>query len=364
MAEPLERRVRARADDLSVAERAAALACDEQLPALRAEAAALTRRDQLQRRFTLLRRIAELEREAAEAHAGRDAAAFAAVAAPYVRAQQQQLFTRPHGTADAQRQLVSDYERLEGGGTVAFAERDACGRCGGDLGAHAQLALLVCRSCGHAVPLLDSTSNLLSYSESGYDWSGMCARRSSHYDSWLNALQGRERTDVSDETLQGVMAQLRAAGVEPHDVTVQHVRNALRASRSRKLYDHATLIYSRITGQQPLRLEPQQEQELKLLFASAVASFNRCAPAGRSGLLSYGHLTRRLAELLGLHEFAELFPPIACREKAARQEAFWLAICRDLGWSPPGVDRKRALPQAAGRNARLCLDEGQQLRLA
>jgi hypothetical protein len=91
-------------------------------------------------------------------------------------------------------------------------------------------------------------------------------------------------------------------------------------------------IYCKITGNDPVRLEPQVEERVKLMFAQIQEPFIRHRPPKRKNFLSYPYVMFKFMQLLGLPHMLVHLTLLKGETVLCVQEGIWSNICNDLGW--------------------------------
>ena len=100
--------------------------------------------------------------------------------------------------------------------------------------------------------------------------------RRSHFQEWLTNFQAKETLVVSDKVVNAVMEWLyRNGNTDPNNVTLTLVRKALQDLSLPAMYKHVTQITCRITGKEPPRLTPDEEETLKTMFNLLQTPFQR-----------------------------------------------------------------------------------------
>jgi hypothetical protein len=210
---------------------------------------------------------------------------------------------------------------------------DTCPLCRSPLCIEVTLSLSVCCNCGWAQEHMDSSTTVLVFSEASYDFSNPLTRRSNHFDTWISALQGKDKNLPPPAVLKQIMWQLRANNVAPSEVSTLTVQMALRKLRLRKYYDRVQVILCYLTNQGAPQLTLQQELQVKLLFTAASNSFQRNTPEMRRNMIAYSVVLHCICIFLGLDLFKQSFVPMRSREKLNKQAQYMLRICLDLGWN-------------------------------
>lgn len=251
---------------------------------------------------------------------------------------------------DEQRCIVDEYlsHMDRAPPKVAMTARDVCPRCEGvKLLLCASKSILSCPSCGHSVAYLDATSFSTSFDDV-VDYCQYSYKKVSHFMQWVTLLQGKEAHRVPDDVMHDVMVDLRDRQkiTDVTQITVKRVRDTLKALRHKKAYDHAVQITSRLSGERPMRLPRETEEQLRNMFLKMQPAFLRHAPKTRSNFLSYSYVLYRCLQILGLHEMCEHISLLKGRDKLEANDAIFRKMCEeDLGWHIPDLPPADATKQ-------------------
>ena len=210
---------------------------------------------------------------------------------------------------------------------------DVCGICGGVMRRLAQESLLACEECGNAEPYVEwGNWNAHGHEKVPDQFS---YKRANHFIEWLNAAQGREQTTIPEKVLQACGQEIKRLRVPHHKVTPPVIRQALKANKQGKYYEHSVLICFKLTGRRPPRFTASQEEALKTMFLSIQEPFERVrqvkAPERRN-FLSYAYCLFKFCELLGLDSFLSSFTLLKGRDKLYKQDVIFEGICKELDW--------------------------------
>ena len=207
-----------------------------------------------------------------------------------------------------------------------------CSQCGIHMHKLIDASVMVCPECGLSSKYLDSSSKSLGYNDE-IEYVTFSYKRQNHFQEWLNSFQARENTVIPDETIQSIMQTLFEMGItKTEEITRLSIRTALKKLRMRKYYDNITSIYCRITGKRPIRLRPELEELLKLMFMMIQRPFNKHCPATRKNFLSYSDILYKFFEILGQRKYLPYFSLLKGREKRFKFDQIWEPICKDLNW--------------------------------
>lgn len=240
----------------------------------------------------------------------------------------------PSGAGGAPPGAVAEYLQRPDQATATLYVRPhlRCRVCNVPMQRVVDASSMACPSCGISNTFLDSSTSAVGYNDD-IEYGSFSYKRQNHFQEWLNAVQGRETTRVPDSVVATVMKDLYNRGLrDPAQVTRADVRQALKTAKLRKYYDNVSSILHTVTGRPPVRLRPDQEEQLKLMFTSIQAPFNRHCPKNRKNFLSYAYVLFKFCELLGLDELLECFRLLKGREKLHKQDVIFEKICEDLNW--------------------------------
>jgi len=217
--------------------------------------------------------------------------------------------------------------------TLQIQEHDACDKCQSRVILKAELALLVCTNCAHAVKYMDTTSANMVYGEE-MEFSHYTYQRTNYFSEYLSVFQAKESYQVPTTDLQLIMKNLwHWHGIrQVKDITIELVRKTIRKSKLKHLYKHNTQVWCRITGQAPPRLSTELEARAKLMFKSLLPCFEKHAPPTRKNLFSYSLVCYKILQLLGQHHLLHHFPLLKETSKVKQMDETWRLICADLGW--------------------------------
>lgn len=219
--------------------------------------------------------------------------------------------------------------------TIQIKNRDECPHCDVGLILVAKSANLVCIVCGYSIPFLDATSNAMSYGDE-IEFPTFSYKRINHFNEWINLFQAKEATEISGEVYRKVMNKLYENGHRSTGtITRKVIMDTLNELELRKHYNHKQMILSRLTGDPPPRMSPEQEEQCRLMFMATQAPFEKwkaiLAP-DRKNYLSYSYLLYKFCELRGWNNFLPYFALLKGQDKLGKQDQIFKKICEDLNW--------------------------------
>jgi hypothetical protein len=103
-------------------------------------------------------------------------------------------------------------------------------------------------------------------------------------------------------------------------VSFRTVNQTVRALKIPKFYDHAMQIYCQISGSEPIRLTPQIEERIRLMFMRIQQPFIKHHPPGK------------MLQLLGSVDVLPYVSLLKGEVVLMQQEETWEKICNDVGW--------------------------------
>jgi predicted RNA-binding Zn-ribbon protein involved in translation (DUF1610 family) len=212
---------------------------------------------------------------------------------------------------------------------VSYIDVDICVECGGTCVDANDEAAMYCPDCGYTIQYLDSSSNAMAYGDT-VEYTAFSYKRINHLNEWLNHFQAKEATPIPDDVLCLVMTYLKEKRIKK--VEFNHVKKALTAVCPRKYYDQAMQIWCKITNKKPIRLDPECEEKIKLMFFRIQAPFEKHRPNGRCNFLSYPYVMYKFCQLLHYEHLLPYFSLLKGKRKLHNQEKIFKLICADLGW--------------------------------
>lgn len=201
----------------------------------------------------------------------------------------------------------------------------------------------VCATCGyiiseHAVSLSSYTETygpqytyITSPPELPRKFSTYVHKRTNHFKSWLQRLQGKENYNIPREVISRVYNQLKIYGLL-EDVGYEEMRFVLKILGLQKYYNHSFMLIRQVTGSSFLDLTSQHEKKLLSLFNIIQESF-ATRRGTRVNMLSYTYIITKLCESLGWDDMASLIPILKSRSRLRQQDIIWRQICQDSGLS-------------------------------
>ena len=207
-----------------------------------------------------------------------------------------------------------------------------CQECGSDMTFSQNEAMLFCPECGNSEFMLID-SDRPSYKDPPRESSYYAYKRINHFNELLAQFQAKESTEISQETFDLIVAELKKQRIENMgNLKHRQMREILRKLKLNRLYDHIPHIINRLNGNNAPVMDRETEEKLRHMFKEIQPSFQKHCPKNRRNFLSYAYVLYKFCELLGLDEFLASFPLLKNRDKLYQQSKVWQAICKDMSW--------------------------------
>ena len=200
-------------------------------------------------------------------------------------------------------------------------------KCGGKLIHHVAAASLTCDKCGKMQAYIES------YSRAEDSEGGMAYKRINHLTECLNALQGKEGTNVPDEVIEKVRAEFKKNRISStSEIKPSKVKQYLKKLGYSAYYENIHTIANTISGMPTLKLSPELEKKLKDMFHLIQDPFYKHKSPKRKNFLSYNYVLYKFCELLGEDDLLIFFPLLKCQKNLHVQDTIWKKICSELSW--------------------------------
>jgi hypothetical protein len=157
-------------------------------------------------------------------------------------------------------------------------------------------------------------------------------KKSSHLNTHLAKLQAKEKVDIPQEVIQGVMKEISKHRLDPKKINQTKVREFLKKLGFTKYYSNSIYIINIINGKEPPTLSPQMEDRIRFMFDMVQPVFQKYKPDKRKNFISYPYTIYKLCQLLEYNEFLPYLRLLKNPEKLQAQENLWKVICKELKW--------------------------------
>jgi hypothetical protein len=193
---------------------------------------------------------------------------------------------------------------------------------------------LVCDACGKIIRSL--ISDELTYreeQETSEKVINYSYKRENHFNEWLSQFQAQEMTNIPDEVMEQLRAELKKMKIKRLDeITHTKIRGLLKKLRLNKYYEHVPYITNILNGIKAPNMPQELEERLRIMFKDIQKPFDDNCPTERKNFLSYSYVLYKFCELLGEDEYLQYFPLLKSKEKLYQQDVIWKKICNQLRW--------------------------------
>ena len=208
-----------------------------------------------------------------------------------------------------------------------------CPACAVEMTLFQTEATLCCPACGYEeFILIDSEKP--SYKDPPREITYFAYKKINHFNEWLAQFQAKENTDIPQDVIEAIMAELRKQRIsDPKKIKAEKIREILQKLKFSKMYDHVQQIKNLIQNQMTnLTLSKEMEEKLQHMFKEIQPAFIKYCPKGRSNFLSYPYVLYKMCQLLEMDEFLPCFQLLKSREKLYQQDQVWQKICAEMRW--------------------------------
>ena len=199
---------------------------------------------------------------------------------------------------------------------------------------------LVCPNCGSQV-IADMVSERPIYKEGDvphnmYENKYVPYQRMQHFKGHLMRIQARETTRVPQEVYDVILLEFkrerRSNLNELNDQLIRRYLNKYVHLKYNKYNKNSYQIIAHLTGNPPLYIPADREEELSAMFTKIEKSFEKHCPPDRSNFISYPYIIYRSCQLLGYDEYLPYFNLAKSVERLNEQNKMWKLICKDMNW--------------------------------
>ena len=229
-------------------------------------------------------------------------------------------------------------EYLEGVENVApevkIMHREICEECDEVMVLETRSSVIMCPYCSNWKPYLDATSSHMAYGEE-VEFSSFAYLRLNHFNERLTYAQAKETNQIPQEIINRVMVWLYEHNVtKTENVTLEMTYHAMKELKLRSYYKQNTQLWCRITGNPALRMSPEHEEHLRLMFKAVQRLWPKYKPDNRKNFLSYNYCLYKFNQLLGYDEFLPYFKLLKGPKKLQKQDEIFQKMCQDpeLKW--------------------------------
>lgn len=211
-----------------------------------------------------------------------------------------------------------------------FYDYNICPYCHNNNTINNNDGLIICTNCGNVEKILVE-SELPNYKNNNIDKPIYPYKRLNHFMECLNQFQAKENINIPENIYNKIVNEFKSRRINDlSTISLNDTKYILKQLKLNKYYEHASFIYSKLSGNSPPHLTVDQERKLKLLFNRIDKSFNKFCPLDRRNFFNYNYLLHKLFQLIGLNQYLDYFPLLKSKEKLTKQDEIWKLVCKDL----------------------------------
>lgn len=155
-------------------------------------------------------------------------------------------------------------------------------------------------------------------------------KREGHFSDFLKRIQAQEMTTIPEAALTAIDEFCAKQRIDPKALSYKNIRKALSDNRMSHLFHSIPSILLRYTGARQLAIDRHLQAEMKTLFLEIQEPFEiavqQVCPE-RKNFISYGFVTTRLMELVGINPAPFHLNGPKTWEKQIEQDRIWKSIC-------------------------------------
>ncbi len=182
----------------------------------------------------------------------------------------------------------------------------------------------ICPDCGDMeFIIIDEDKQIKEYSP---------YRRINHFKEWLNQLQAKEITEISEEIFQNIVNELnKYKNIDINTIGRDKMQDILKKLGYNKLYEHIPFILNKLIGIDPPKIDRSTEERFIEMFTIIQEPWEIYKPKGRKNFLSYPYILYKFSELLERDDLLNFFPMLQ-PQKLMEQDLIWQKFCKHLKW--------------------------------
>jgi hypothetical protein len=182
----------------------------------------------------------------------------------------------------------------------------------------------ICPECGNMeFVIIDEDKQIKEYSP---------YRRVNHFKEWLNQLQAKEITEISEEIFENIVIELnKYKNIDLLSIGRDKMQDILKKLGYNKLYEHIPFILNKLIGVDPPKIDRETEDKFIEMFTIIQEPWELYKPKGRKNFLSYPYILYKFSELRERDDLLKYFPMLE-PPKLMEQDLIWQKFCRHLKW--------------------------------
>lgn len=157
-------------------------------------------------------------------------------------------------------------------------------------------------------------------------------KKLNHLKEKLNQFQAKETIDIPQNVFDIIEKELKKKRINNCDIKPSLIRKILRKYKFTEYYEHLQQIYCKISGNSPIIISKDIEEDIYIMFNKMQESYVKHIPNNRSNFLNYSYVLNKIFKILGMFQHAKYFSLLKSKDKLREQDAIWFKICKDMNW--------------------------------
>ena len=182
----------------------------------------------------------------------------------------------------------------------------------------------ICPECGDMeFVIIDEDKQIKEYSP---------YKRVNHFKEWLNQLQAKEITEISEDIFENIVIELnKYKNIDSTTIGRDKMQDILKKLGYNKLYEHIPFILNKLIGIDPPKIDRDTEDKFIEMFTIIQEPWELFKPPNRKNFLSYPYVLYKFSELLEKDDLLSFFPMLQ-PQKLMEQDIIWSKFCKYLKW--------------------------------
>lgn len=154
-------------------------------------------------------------------------------------------------------------------------------------------------------------------------------QRINYFKENLFQIQGKELKEIPQVLIDEIINELsKERFTDLSKLNLEKVKLILKKINRSTWYEHSSMIMSKITGQQAIKIPIDIQEKMFYMFNIVETYFKKYK--FRPHFFSYPYIIHKLFELLELKEYYDYFPYLRDRNKLHEQDVMWSKIVVDI----------------------------------
>ena len=148
-----------------------------------------------------------------------------------------------------------------------------------------------------------------------------------HLDECLDKFDNTDKV-IPQDIIENIQQEMIKSNISNSDLNTKNCRHILKKLNNRKYYEYVLLIISRINSTEPLKIKDNDKTKIRKVFCGVAQTYCFCRPPNRINFFNYNYVIHRICEMIGLHEYLDLFPLLKSPTKLLENNLIWQNLCK------------------------------------